>query len=156
MTVEIFDPVSNSFTSPPNFPELHYGAKVLLLNDRNLLLLDKNAVYKYNPYQDSYKSLGNLGGFLIGRWGFGATVLPNGKVLITGGLIGETLWIKATSDTIILDPQTGEYKKGPNLKNKRSEHISLLLPNGQVLIAGGDARNRPLSSIELYLFKEKK
>ena len=63
-----------------------------------------------------------------------ATLLPNGKVLVTGGYTpsGETL-----SSVELYDPSTGAWTTNGNLITARGDHTATLLPNGKVLIAGG-------------------
>lgn len=58
-----------------------------------------------------------------------------GKVLIAGG--GD---ISAVTDTAeIFDPQTGSFAPVGAMTTKRTLHVAALLPNGQVLIAGGQS-----------------
>jgi WD40 repeat protein len=75
-----------------------------------------------------------------------ATLLPNGKVLITGGI---TIWstpTQTTSSAEIYDPSTGMFSPTGSMTTARAGHTATLLPNGKVLIAGG-AQDR---SAELY------
>ena len=76
-----------------------------------------------------------------------ATLLPNGKVLIAGGLGG-----LAGNSTDLYDPATNSFAvTTPLLTNFRFSPGATLLPNGRVLIAGGaDLSDTPLSSTDLY------
>ena len=88
------------------------------------------------------------------RANHGATVLPTGEVLVTGGHGGGGV----LSSTEIYDPDTNTFTAGPTLKQARQSHASQLLPNGLVLISGGntnsssnwDIQTHFLSSAELY------
>jgi len=71
-----------------------------------------------------------------------ATLLTNGKVLITGGRGGPTTGASAE----LYDPSTGIFTNTGSMTTPRSMHTATLLPSGQVLIAGGDADG----SAELY------
>lgn len=73
------------------------------------------------------------------RAGHTATLLPDGHVLITGGVSAE-----------IYDPSTGTFSLTGNMTKGRSWHTATLLPNGTVLIAGGDDSSSPGSSAEIY------
>ena len=81
------------------------------------------------------------------RNGHSATLLPNGKVLITGGWSHNAR--SATAE--LYDPQTGKFEYTGSMMAPRQGFTATLLMNGQVLIAGGDsARNTPQPTAELY------
>src|SRR5207244_328082 len=66
-----------------------------------------------------------------------ATLLKNGRVLIVGGteLVGDSqIWI-LTSE--IYDPATNKFTLAGDLQTARTEHASLDLPDGRVLVLGG-------------------
>ncbi|MEO8135934.1 MAG: kelch repeat-containing protein [Betaproteobacteria bacterium] len=82
-----------------------------------------------------------------GRNDHTATVLLNGKVLVTGGRNGGTL----TTLSELYDPTTGTWASTGSLTTARAHATATLLPNGKVLVAGGnDNGNNPLASAELY------
>src|SRR5436190_7951827 len=62
-----------------------------------------------------------------------ATLLPNGKVLVTGGYDGNNAF--ATAE--LYDPATGTWTPTGSLTVARFRHKATLLPNGQVLVSGG-------------------
>jgi len=66
--------------------------------------------------------------------GHTATLLPNGKVLITGGL--RTMSEDATLSELY-DPVTRKFTGTGRLLTGRQYHTATLLPNGKVLIVGG-------------------
>jgi WD40 repeat protein len=77
------------------------------------------------------------GPLLEGRSGHTATLLPDGRVLIVGGLWwdgDETV----RSSAEIRDPEAGTFSPAGQLSVPRSDHTATLLPDGRVLIAGGD------------------
>jgi len=77
------------------------------------------------------------------RAGHGASVMGNGRVLITGGFRTLSLsdplalfaGIQATTE--IFDPATNAFAPGPTMLEARALHSSTTLTNGNVLIAGG-------------------
>jgi hypothetical protein len=81
-----------------------------------------------------------------------ATLLANGKVLIAGGdqLNRPSLDVVDFATTELYDPAAGTFTTAGNMNRARSAHTSTMLPNGQVLIAGGSASGRSLASAELY------
>ncbi len=77
-----------------------------------------------------------------------ATLLPNGKVLVTGGMEANGEYINTAE---LFDPHNGSFTPAGKLEIARSCHTATLLPGGKVLIAGGaDGSGRNLSSAELY------
>ncbi|CAF5112940.1 unnamed protein product [Rotaria sp. Silwood1] len=74
-----------------------------------------------------------------------ASVLPNGKVLITGGYDG-SLYLNSSE---LYDPSTGLWTATSSMNSARSEHTTSILTNGDVLATGGFI-NIFLSTSELY------
>ncbi|MEK7856194.1 MAG: kelch repeat-containing protein, partial [Acidobacteriota bacterium] len=64
--------------------------------------------------------------------GHTASLLPDGKVLISGGY---NVGYLQTSE--IFDPKSGRFITGPMLTLARSEHTATTLPDGTILLAGG-------------------
>jgi N-acetylneuraminic acid mutarotase len=64
-----------------------------------------------------------------------ATLLPNGKVLVTGGYSGSTYYASAE----LYDPATNAWTSAGTMTGLvgRARHTAILLPNGNVLIVGG-------------------
>lgn len=61
-----------------------------------------------------------------------ATMMLNGKILVTGGIYQGT----AVNVVEIYDSSSGNWDIGPNM-DPRSQHVAVLLNNGDVLITGG-------------------
>lgn len=77
------------------------------------------------------------------RAGHGASLMGNGKVIVSGGLLSFdlanplSLLTGIQNTTEIFDPATDTFSAGPNMLEARALHTSTTLVNGQVLIAGG-------------------
>ena len=77
-----------------------------------------------------------------------ATLLPNGKVLIAGGL-HPGLGFLASCE--LYDPATGTFTQTGSMSSPRVSHAAVLLQNGKVYIAGGSASSsQRLSTAEIY------
>jgi hypothetical protein len=77
-----------------------------------------------------------IGGMSAARVDFTGTLLPNGKVLITGGFNDTTNL--ATAE--LFDPATNLFTLlDTHMTVARAEHAATLLPNGTVLITGGNS-----------------
>ena len=83
-------------------------------------------------------------------------LLANGKVLATGGRIHtgpDYSDFKAIADADLYDPATGKWSATGTMTISRTDHSASLLPNGQVLVAGGetvDFNGVTVASAELY------
>ncbi len=76
-----------------------------------------------------------------------ATLLPSGKVLITGGISGSDVLNGAE----LFDPASGTFTTTGSMGTARYHHGATLLTSGKVLITGGDNfSSRVLGSAELY------
>jgi len=78
-----------------------------------------------------------------------ATLLLNGKVLITGGF-DPTDNSPPTASAELFDPETGTFTPTGNMTTPRSGHSAVLLPDGHVLIAGGGGSGGSLGTAEVY------
>jgi Galactose oxidase, central domain len=84
-----------------------------------------------------------------------ATLLNNGKVLVTGGSfvisVGGTWTNSVLSSAELYDPATGAFAATGNMSSARAGHTATLLTNGQVLITGGIVGQSPaFTTAELY------
>ncbi|MBI3758511.1 MAG: hypothetical protein HY269_02000 [Deltaproteobacteria bacterium] len=88
------------------------------------------------------------GDLVDSRFGATATVLPNGSVLIVGGVASENTY---TASAEIYDQNTGAFTRTGSLSIGRAYHTAALLKDGRVLIAGGiGADGQPVSAAEIY------
>ncbi|AKJ05629.1 T1SS secreted agglutinin RTX [Archangium gephyra] len=97
----------------------------------------------YDPAAGTWSTTGALG---TARARHTATLLPSGKVLVTGG---EGASGPLTSAELY-DPAAGTWSSAGVLSTARARHTATLLPGGLVLVAGGIGASGPLLSAELY------
>jgi hypothetical protein len=80
-----------------------------------------------------------------------ASLLQGGKVLVSGGSDTSTNLATATAD--LYDPETDSFS-AVTLGTRRAVHTATVLPNGKVLLAGGESQFNPpatyLQSAELF------
>src|SRR5207247_947693 len=96
----------------------------------------------YDPASGTWSVTGSLN---TGRDSHTATLLPNGMVLVAGGVNNSSYLTSAE----LYDPASGSWSATSSLNTARYGHTSTLLPNGKVLVAGGN-NGGVLTSAELY------
>ena len=76
-----------------------------------------------------------VGSLAQGRWSHSATILEDGRVLVTGGHGTSS---NALTSAEVYDPSTNAWSSAGDMADKRPEgHTSTLLPDGKVLVIGG-------------------
>jgi hypothetical protein len=92
--------------------------------------------------------------YLEERAGESSTLLPNGSVLVAGGVPESQHLGSARRTAELYNPGTRKWTRTGRMNVGREGHAAVLLQNGEVLVVGGDsvvARHRAtLSSAELY------
>jgi hypothetical protein len=103
----------------------------------------------YDPSADTFTATGSMASRRVGH---AATLLTNGKVLITGGEVEQGMNIPNLKSAELYDPATGSFSPTGSMSSPREGHTATLLANGKVLIAGGTTAymNGYLASAELY------
>jgi N-acetylneuraminic acid mutarotase len=101
----------------------------------------------FDPATGTWTPTGSLS---TGRSLHQATLLPNGKVLVSGGMDRNDEVLALTE---LYDPVSGTWAPGPLLNSNRYWFSATLLASGQVLIAGGingGTASSALAAAELY------
>jgi hypothetical protein len=97
----------------------------------------------YDPVTGTWSFTSNLNASRISHT---ATLLPDGRVLVTGGdspnfvQVGANMFAAAPTSlngVELYDPATGAWSIAANLNTTRDSHTATLLPNGKVLVAAG-------------------
>ena len=102
-------------------------------------LLAVSATAEAAPYFSATGSLNTA------RYGVAAAPLPDGRVLVAGGLAGQ---IEASAE--IYDPASGTFSPTGSMGTARFEPAAASLPDGRVLVAGGSNAFGFLASVEIY------
>src|SRR6185369_4964228 len=100
----------------------------------------------YDSATNAWSPAGSLN---TGRSGHTSTQLPNGKILVTGGKIGNTSPLASAE---LYDPATDAWSSAGSMAVARMGHTATLLPNGKLLVAGGykSTGNGYVATAELY------
>lgn len=147
---ELYDPVSGTFSSTGSFTigKVTGFSSTLLANGRVLFAGmsggGDGTSELYDPTSGTFSATGSL---VTMRRGHTATLLPDGRVLLTGGTDNNTNYLASAE---LYDPTTGTFNATGSLSDARVDHTATLLPNGKVLVVGGHFVDRLLASAELY------
>jgi hypothetical protein len=143
---EVYDPVTGSFTAAGSLPSIYgYHGTITRLQDGRVLLASGLSQFNdgccitpiaslYDPVSGTWSATGSLN---VGREGATASLLLDGRVLVTGGQIdfhGDKI---VTNRTELYDPATGAWTEGPAMNTARVSAAAVVLPDGRVLISGG-------------------
>ena len=91
------------------------------------------------------------GSMTTARMSHTATLLADGRVLISGGQIFSDGRWSGTRSAELYDPSTGTFTATGDMTTMRLSQAATLLPDGKVLMAGGlDGESNPLATAELY------
>lgn len=147
---ELYDPVSGAFSPTGSFAigKVSGFSSTLLANGRVLFAglngSGGGTAELYDPVSGTFSATGKL---VTIRRGHTATLLPDGKVLLTGGTDANTNYLASAE---LYDPTTGTFNATGSLSDARADHTATLLPNGKVLVVGGNFVSTLLTSAELY------
>ncbi len=164
-SAEVFDPQAHTITALTGTLQTARQDHTATLLPRGEAFLfagtDSGASFAtaevYSPSTQTFEPLS--GHSSNARFGHTATLLLDGRVLILGGLdsagpTARTEAFDARPDPFsgaIFDPRVGTFTPLPHaLRAPRLNHTSTLLPNGQVLIVGGQDQTGDLASAELF------
>ena len=160
ISAELYDPVSGAWTRTADLNESHVAHTATLLQDGRVLVASGDNPYDdygndpgtaeiYDPVTATWSKTGNLGNI---RNGHTATLLPSGKVLVTGGV-----YFSAWNGAELYDPVSRTWTPtGIVVTPRFFGHTATLLSDGKVLVAAGaseDYMPTALDSAELYDYR---
>src|SRR5262245_25693487 len=157
-SAELYDPASGTWSFTGNLHFLGAGNTATLLANGKVLAAGGlgsachtgtcgNIAELYDPTTGTWSLTSKLNTDHLAHT---ATLMPSGKVLVTGRFI----CIGSLNSAELYDPATGTWSSTGNLNTDRFGHTATLLPNGKVLVAGGQRNGEPsyvpINSAELY------
>ena len=150
---ERYDPASGRWTATGDMATARRGHTATRLGDGRVLIAggltccDVNGEILigtaeiYDPATGGFQPTGSMA---TARAFHAATLLADGRVLVTGGFVavdGST-----TASAEVYDPSTGEFGPAGAMQMSRAAHSSILLTDGRVLVLG-DLQASPVTDI---------
>lgn len=137
---ELYDPVSNSWSTTGNLNTARFQHTAVLLNTGKVLVMGGSAGAATNSselYDPSAGTWSNAASMNAARYLHTATLLPDGKVLVTGG----TTVKYPLSSAELYNPAANTWTLTGGMTMGRYAHTATLLTDGTVLVSGGEGQS---------------
>lgn len=156
VNTELYDPVTNSWTATsnsmtyarfdhtatllPNGKVLVTGgydvaAAIANAGTSNYVVPSMTSAELYDPATGLWTPAGNMA---YPRAKHTATLLASGKVLIAGGVSATSSYSTTYSACELYDPVSNTWSTTGSMSQGRNSHTATLMPDGKVLVTGGD------------------
>jgi cysteine-rich repeat protein len=154
-TAELYSPALGAWTVAGVLNEQRFHHTAVLLPDGKVLVAggspsesNGGALASAELYDPATNTWSFTGGLNVARREHAMTLLPDGKVLVTGGSDAADGLLSSAE---LYDPATGTWTLAASMRTARLSHTATSLGNGKVLVVGGSERD-PVSaaSAELY------
>jgi hypothetical protein len=154
-TTLFYDPVAAKWTPGPDMTVAATGGKAVLLTNNRVLVTENSAAQELDP-----SGAGGAGSWIstptipldTAEYVLAAGPASVGKAILAGGWHFATLGYIYQSSYVLYDIAAHTWTKSPNsMKAARAKHSAAVLPNGSVLVAGGENGGTvPIDSAEIY------
>ncbi len=153
----LYDPKTGALAATGSMAVAREGHTATLLLDGRVLITGGSAPFGedphlasaeiYDPTTGTFMATGSMN---VARSSHTATLLKDGRVLITGCVLLDTWDVSNCDSAELFDPTTGTFTLTGSMTDARLRPTATLLPDGRVLIVGGSWSQSIFASAELY------
>jgi hypothetical protein len=151
-TTEVYDPQTNVWAPAAPMAQARFLHTATRLQDGKVLVaggLAGDTLKSAELYDPATNTWAPLPPMLRSRFWHTATLLLDGRVLVWGAP-GTEEFPTLNSPFEIFDPATKTWYSPEFSEPTRQRHTATLLPNGNVLIAGGEINGEPLGTVQVF------
>jgi hypothetical protein len=147
----LFDPRTGTFTETGSMTTKRSCHTATLLKNGLVLLAggDDQGTGSAELFDPKAGTFNPTGPMSSERFSATATLLASGDVLVAGGYTSAGL-AGALASAELYDPNTGTFRRTGSMMTPRGGHTATSLPDGRVLMAGGELATEVLNSAELF------
>ncbi len=139
----LYDPGSGKWAATGSLKVARRDQPILLADGRVLMTGNSATCEIYNPKAGTWSVVASMN---VARTAFAASLLADGRVLVSGGLNGGFL-----NTAEVYDVKADTWKLVGKLNQARSHHTQTTLGDGRVLITGGDASGGATARCEILI-----
>lgn len=157
-TVEFYDADADRWEPGPSMPTPRQYLEAVTLQDGRILTVGGftgtgnrfrpvSSAEIFDPATNSWQATSNMREI---RALFTLTLLPDGRVLAAGGTTTLDVFNGLLDSAEIYDPATGAWSDAGKMGRRRIDPGVAVLPDGRVLVAGGNDSPAPTRSTDLF------
>lgn len=163
--VQRYNPGSNNWSNGPNMSQGRAGHQYnqVTLNDGRILMTGGinvpnllgaqtaapiSGAEVYNPTSNSWQTVNMPNARAL----HSATVLADGRVAACGGAQGTLTTPISIANVDVFNPANNTWSSAPNLTGARASHTATLMPDGMLILFGGQGATTSLVSVETLRF----
>ena len=135
-TAELYDHATGTFRAVAGGSFRGFTRATLLNDGRVLVTSEDGQADLFDPARESFRSVEDTT-TNRSRNQHAATVLPSGRVLITGGTDPDSALPLTVAAAEVYDPATETFAPADGMSEARQQHTATVLRNGSVLVLGG-------------------